>query len=33
MAVGKSIKSAFAGPASPVSFTDVYSISDKKLVR
>lgn len=30
MAVGKSIKSAFAGPASPVSFTDVYSISDKK---
>jgi phenylalanine-4-hydroxylase len=30
MAVGKSIKSAFAGPASPVSFNDVYSISDKK---
>ena len=30
MAVGKSIKSAFAGPASPESFTDVYSISDKK---
>ena len=30
MAVGKSIKSAFAGPASPESFNDVYSISDKK---
>ena len=30
MAVGKSIKSAFAGPASPVSFSDVYSISEKK---
>ena len=30
MAVGKSIKSAFAGPASPESFSDVYSISDKK---
>ena len=30
MAVGKSIKSAFAGPASPGSFSDVYSISDKK---
>ena len=30
MAVGKSIKSAFAGPASPGSFSDVYSISEKK---
>ena len=33
MAVGESIKSAFAGPASPDSFDDVYSISDKKTTK
>jgi phenylalanine-4-hydroxylase len=33
MVVGESIKSAFAGPASPDSFDDVYSISDKKTTK
>ena len=33
MVVGESIKSAFAGPASPDSFDDVYSISDKKTAK
>ena len=33
MVVGKSIQSAFAGPASPDSFDDVYSISDKKTTK
>jgi len=33
MVVGESIKSAFAGPASPESFNDVYSISDKKTTK
>ena len=33
MAVGESIKSAFAGPASPESFNDVYSISNKKTTK
>ena len=33
MVVGESIKSAFAGPASPDSFGDVYSISDKKTAK
>jgi phenylalanine-4-hydroxylase len=30
MAVGENITSAFAGPASTESFSDIYSISDKK---
>ena len=33
MVVGKNIQSAFAGPASPDSFDDVYSISDKKTTK
>ena len=33
MVVGESIQSAFAGPASPDSFDDVYSISDKKTTK
>jgi phenylalanine-4-hydroxylase len=33
MVVGERIKSAFAGPASPESFNDVYSISDKKTTK
>jgi phenylalanine-4-hydroxylase len=33
MVVGESIKSAFAGPASPDSFDDVYSISDKRTTK
>jgi phenylalanine-4-hydroxylase len=33
MVVGESIKSAFAGPASPDSFDEVYSISDKKTTK